>query len=284
LASLTAEARPAYTERAGLEEALRAIVADARAAWPEFDLADEAYLRYLGVRVRTASALETLKLNDLFAACACAKNDPRAMLAVEVRYFPQIALALARMRLNGRKGEDVLQALRRQLFVADEGREPRIREYAGQGDLRAWLQVIATRAALKLIRRDRRDVPLADHALIEVNAANDDPELAYVKRAYRAEFKAAFDAALEALGAREKTLLRLQIVDDLTIDQIGALYQVHRATAARWLGRARETLLEETRARFMRQARISKTECNSIMRALHSQLDVTIRRRLTGEG
>jgi RNA polymerase sigma-70 factor (ECF subfamily) len=281
LASLAADVRAGFAQRAELESVLGEVVDRARAAWPDFDVPDATYLRFLAARVRASNALETLRVTDLFAACACAARDTRAIMAVESRYFPQVTLALARMRLRGRDEEDVLQALRRQLFVADDGNAGRIGQYTGQGDLRAWMQVIATRAALKLIRRDRREVSLSDAALLEAGTTNDDIELSYVKRLYREEFKAAFDEALHALSARDKTLLRLQLVDDLSIDQIGALHQVHRATAARWLARARETLLDKTRELFMLRARVSKTDCDSIMRALHSQLDLTIRRRLT---
>jgi RNA polymerase sigma-70 factor (ECF subfamily) len=279
LDGMSLELRDAFAARADLSRALTEAVQRARAAWPEIELSDEVFLRHLGTHVKEARALETLKIADLYAACACAANDPRAIAAVEARCFPPIAAALARMRLDRRREEDVLQGLRRHVFVRDAG-PPRIFEYSGQGDLRAWLQVIATRAALKVIRHEKREVRLPDQDLIEAGTAGDDIELAYVKRAYREQFHAAFGAALEALDARDKTLLRLQIVDELGIDQIGALYQVHRATAARWLSRARETLLDETRARFMSRVRISRTECNSIMRALLSQLDLTIRRRL----
>jgi hypothetical protein len=104
-----------------------------------------------------------------------------------------------------------------------------------------------------------------------------------MKRQYGPAFKAAFAAAFSALAPRQRTLLRQQVLDGLTIDELGALYRVHRATAARWLERAREALLSGTRTALERELKVSATECESIMRLAQSQLHVSIR-RLLGEG
>jgi DNA-directed RNA polymerase specialized sigma24 family protein len=39
-------------------------------------------------------------------------------------------------------------------------------------------------------------------------------------------------AAMDAMPPLERAVLRYQVVDGLSIDEIGALYDVHRATAA----------------------------------------------------
>lgn len=116
--------------------------------------------------------------------------------------------------------------------------------------------------------------------LLEAHAPEDDPELAYMKATYRAAFKSAFQEALESLQSRERTLRKQQIVDGLGIDELGALYEVHRATAARWVAAAREKLLLRTWRAFIARVRITSDECESIMRMVRSQLDVSLHRRL----
>ena len=267
-------------ERQDLEAALAAAIVLGRAAWSAVDAGDERFAAFLGGRVGP-SELETAKLGDLWAACACGTGDGRAIAEVEARYFPDVDAALGRMGLSADRIGEVKQGLRRLLFVGDEaaGAAPRITEYRGTGDLRAWLRVTAMRAALKLIRKESRETP-TDDALLEARAHQDDPELAYMKAAYRASFKTAFQEALDSLHARERTLLKQQIVDGLGVDELGALYQVHRATAARWVQSAREKLLLRTRRAFMLNARISSDECESIMRMVRSQLDMSLHRRL----
>ena len=121
-----------------------------------------------------------------------------------------------------------------------------------------------------------------DDELLAVRASGGDPELSYIKEVYRAQFKEAFQFALDSLSDREKNLLRQNVVDGLSIDDLAGLYRAHRATVARWLSAAREALLRRTRRQFMQYARIDGDECDSIMRLVHSQLDGTIRRRLQG--
>jgi RNA polymerase sigma-70 factor (ECF subfamily) len=309
-AGQAAEAGPAAEpepERTDLEEALSSAATRARAAWKDVDAGAERFATFLGGRV-PAAELDTARVADLWAACACGTGDGRAIAEVEARYFPDVDAALGKMGLSADRIGEVKQGLRRLLFVGDpdaqspgqtgtrgapgqtgtrgapgqtgtRGAPPRITEYRGTGDLRAWLRVTAMRAALKLLRKENRETP-TDDALLEARAQQDDPELAYMKAAYRASFKVAFQEALESLLPRERTLLKQQIVDGLGIDEIGALYQVHRATAARWVQSAREKLLLRTRRTFMLNARISSDECESIMRMVRSQLDMSLQRRL----
>jgi RNA polymerase sigma-70 factor (ECF subfamily) len=272
-------AQPVFSESPDLELRLATILETAEKAWPELSLPPEAFLPYVALRVADPAALASVRAADLYLACGCVRRDPRALSAFEARVLPEIKGSLAKMNL-GTKMEDVMQGLRRQLLVGEDGAAPGIAEFKGTGDLRGWLRVTATRAALKLLRKEKREVPTDDDALLARSAATADPELLYVKEVYRAQLKSAFQAALDSLTDREKNLLRQHVVDDLTIDDLAALYQVHRATAARWLTKARESLLSRTRKNFMHNTRVDRAECESILRMVQSQLDGTIRRRL----
>lgn len=275
----SAFARGAGREERDLEDVLASLVARGGAAWPEVRIDGGRFAAFVGERV-DAAELAHARAEDLWIACASSSGDPAALAVVEARYLPDVHAALGKMGLSQDRIAEVKQGLRRLLFVGDAEAPPRIGDYRGAGDLRAWMRVTAMRSALKLIRKDGREL-LSDDALLEARAPEDDPELAYMKAAYRAAFKGAFQEALESLEARERTLLKQQIVDGLGIDELGALYDVHRATAARWVAAAREKLLTRTRRTFMLRARISSDECESIMRLVRSQLDVSLHRRLT---
>src|SRR5204863_8594646 len=125
--------------------------------WNGVVVDDERFAAFLGGRVPTAE-LETARVADLWAACACGTGDGRAIAEVEARYFPDVDAALGKMGLSSDRIGEVQQGLRRVLFVGDAvpggpGTAPRITEYRGTGDLRAWLRVTAMRAALKLLRK-----------------------------------------------------------------------------------------------------------------------------------
>jgi RNA polymerase sigma-70 factor (ECF subfamily) len=146
--------------------------------------------------------------------------------------------------------------------------------------LTAWVRVVATREAARMLPRARRELSAADEELAGLIAPDDDPEVGYLKRLYRDEFKLAFTAAVDALEARDRLLLRQHALDGLSIDQLGALHDVHRATAARWVEAAREAVLTGTHRELVRRLRLSRTELASVMRLIRSQLDVSLPRLL----
>ena len=275
-----------------VEDDLSRIADAGRAEWPDVPLSPEVFACHLAQRLPAEAlaspeslraALGHVRAGDMWIACGCAHGVPNSVAAIDARLFPEVRASVDRMKGVGDRVLDLLQTLRHDLFVGDETRQPRIADYGGHGDLRGWLRVTAVRAALKVLRKDKREVS-ADKALLELEATAADPEMAYVKELYRAQFRAAFQQALDSLEDRDKTLLKQHVVDGLSIDRIGDLYQVHRATAARWVQKAKETLLERTRERFRETVKLGDTECESILRLVGSQLDGTIRRRLEEAG
>jgi RNA polymerase sigma-70 factor (ECF subfamily) len=103
----------------------------------------------------------------------------------------------------------------------------------------------------------------------------------------RARFKTQLEEALRdglsALSARDRALLRMALVEGMSVDAIGQAYGVSRSTASRWVVAAREALLTATRGRFCLAAKVTRDEFDSIARALHDEVDVSIAARL-GEG
>jgi RNA polymerase sigma-70 factor (ECF subfamily) len=97
---------------------------------------------------------------------------------------------------------------------------------------------------------------------------------------YSAEVRAAFRDAVARLSAEERAVLRSSTVDGLTIDQLGALYQVHRATAARWVSHARTSLLSELRSILAARLGIDRAACDSIVQLVQSRVDLSLERLL----
>lgn len=172
--------------------------------------------------------------------------------------------------------DEVHQRLRQKLLVAESDEPPDITKYAGRGRLSGWVRVTAIRLALKLLREQKRDTPTSDKLMQAITPCDDDPELVYFKHLYRREFKAAFVEAMASLSSRERNLLRHQLIDGLSIDQIGALYQVHRSTAARWLARIRQGLALSIRRLMIEQLGIPKGEYESILRLIRSRMELSI--------
>lgn len=252
-----------------------------RDAWPGVSLDFDAFCDHVAERLPAGAdvehALAALRLDELYIACACQRGDAQALALLEARYFPGVVAALRRLRLDAAVIDELQQRLRRRLFVAEGGRRPRIGRYGGRGALASWLRVTAVRAALKQLKRPPLEVTLLDGRRAPP-AAEADIELGYLKRHYRPLFRAAFAEAVATLDDRERRLLRQYYVEGLTIEQMGVAQKAHRMTVGRWLDAVRQRLLAETRRALMRRVQVSQRECDSILRMVHSQLDLTFRR------
>jgi RNA polymerase sigma-70 factor (ECF subfamily) len=276
----------AASDPVALEAILVQAVRDASEAWPDVKLLPETFIFYLAGRVADGETLEVglrkLCLVDLYLACACARGDARAIAEFDARYFTELERALRKMRLDGDSFEEIKQQLRVQLFVSDGDDLPDIAHYAGRGDLRLWVRTAGVRAALKLLRRGKYQIPDGGQALLMTVSDDDDPELARLRETCSADLKAAMGEAAAALTVRQRNLLRHHIVDGLTIDEVGRIYAVHRATAARWIADARAQLLTRTQQLLRTRLRIGDTEVDSIVRLVRSQLDLSVHRLLGG--
>ena len=85
------------------------------------------------------------------------------------------------------------------------------------------------------------------------------------------------------LTAREKTILRMHFLDSMNIDALGTVFQVHRATVARWLVSIRTHVLHDVRRRLSLDLGASSSEAQSLVRLLRSEVQVSIQRILGEE-
>lgn len=140
----------------------------------------------------------------------------------------------------------------------------------------------ATRLALNRLRDDGRALPAApaNRELLDSADDADDPELQVMKARHGAHFKEAFEVALRSRSIRERNLLRMSVLDRLSVDQIAAAFSVHRATAARWVQAVRATVAARTRQHLCHALRISGPEADSLVRLVRSELDMSLSRLL----
>lgn len=258
-------------------------IARAIQMWPNARVDEIQFVRAIAERLAAdtpARSLEAMQTDDLYLACGCAVGDPGALAGFEQRCGAAITRALAASGASLSERADLGQVVRQRLLVAPDGGAPRIASYSARGSLPAWVRVVATREAARTLPRARREVITEDDALVGLISDDDDPEIGYLKRLYRVEFKRAFHAAVEALDDRARLVLRQHMLDGLGIDRIAMLHGVHRATAARWVEAAREAVLAGTQRELLRRLRLSRSELASVIRLIQSQLEVSLPRVL----
>ena len=256
------------------------VLGAAQRTFPTFCLPIDVFVAYLRERLPPdlppPIALRRMHTSDLYLACACAHGDPNAIAVLDERCLGQLDRALSKIGIDRDTVAEVKQDIRYRMLVGDGGRAEII-DFAGRGDLRGWVRVMATRQALRRQGRARREQVTEDNELWQHLVATEPRIFDHAKERYRREFKRAFETALRALPHREKTMLRQHYLDGATLDELALLYRVHRATVTRILGRAREMVLASTRDRLMSELEVPSQELDSILRMIWSRIEFSLR-------
>lgn len=265
---------------AEVEAAVRSRWDEARAVWPTLVVGLDAWLAAVGAGLVDATEpidrIGELHASDLYLAQACAVGDAKAIAAFDDSCRDVVMGSLRTMGLADDVIADVAQDVRAKLFA---GSNPRIATYTGRASLRTWTRTVATRAAVSRLRK-KPQAHVDDEVLAALPSPDDGPEEQHFRAKYRVELKAAFEEAMASLTAQQRNVLRHHYVDTLSIDEIGALYGVHRTTAFRWLETARATLAKRTQSGFQARIKATPSELRSIVRLLQSNIELSLQRVL----
>lgn len=268
----------AQPDEAALQARLEAALAEAKAAWPQVKLDADLFVRALAKRVDRSEpavvAIDSLHTSDVYLAEACLQHDRAALSAMSDGLINEVCGSLRRLEVTTTHTDDMAQVLRQRMFV--ESNPPMLSTYSGQGPLLHWLRAIAVREGLKLRQRDERRNVVENQALAET-APVANLELEIIRKLHGDEFRAAFEVAFRQLSPRARNLLRMHVLDGLSIDQIGAFYRTHRTTAFRWLEAARDDLSQGIRNTLGAKLGVGSRELDSMLGLIRSQLDVSLR-------
>jgi RNA polymerase sigma-70 factor (ECF subfamily) len=241
-------------------------LAAAAVAWPELPAPDEAFAQVV------AKLDDAAHVGDLFLAHHASRGERVAVDEVRAMLDEQRG-ALRKTGATQQMIDELLAELPADLLAARDAAPARILGYTGKGPLGAWLRVVALRA---LVDRRRKAGVHGDDEHVATLAADDDPELAMLRRMYKGELEAAFVEAFRALPSDERLLLRQSHIDGLGIDRLALIHGIHRATAARRLAAARTRLFEQIRKILSTRLQIGHDTFASIVRLVRSELAVSL--------
>ncbi len=143
---------------------------------------------------------------------------------------------------------------------------------------------MAQRLALSSRRADEIETGARDRAAIDAVLEWTDPTIVLAKAKFRPEFQRALADALGLLDDRGRLLLRMRFVKGLSTQRIATIYNVNRATAARWLQAARETVASETQRLLRERIALDDQEVLSLAALVASQLDLSLSQILAASG
>jgi RNA polymerase sigma-70 factor (ECF subfamily) len=278
---LDPERRASVAGIADLDGVLEAQLTAGAAAWPAVQLERSSYLHHLADKLReradepAADVIRTMPVADLYLAAGCTVGEPAAIAAFQTTMLPVVRPALAKLGLSDTVIDETEQRVLVMILVGDPDR-PAIARYSGRGQLRSWVRSIAVRTGRRLAGTSPVGEPASDIDLERLALEVHDPELAFLRERYLDEARAALTAAFAALVERQRNVLRQYYIDNLTIDQLAALYRVDRATTARWVIAARSAVLAGVRDQLALRLGTKVEEIDSILRLVRSQLEISL--------
>jgi RNA polymerase sigma-70 factor, ECF subfamily len=258
-------------------ELVDAAYARGRDAWPSVDLGRDRFAQQLVARaVRPPDALAHAE--DLYIAVACCAASPGAADAFERTFLCNLASHCAAMRLSPDVLDEVAQLVRMRMLT---GEQPKLALYAGRGSLEGWVRVVSVRTAYNYLESRHPDELRRDTDALETLVdGHGDPELSRIRAMYGSAFHAAVEVALGALDERDKAVLRMNMLDGLSIDVIAKVYRVHRASVARWLVAIRRRVLDVVQQRLAVELSATTGTVRSLVALLGDDVRVSVRRLL----
>lgn len=265
---------------AGTQQQIRDLYARGRRLYPAFALDETAFASHLArCGAHHSVPTDLAHVGDLFLAAAALSGDPRAVLELTRHCSPAVSRYTGRVTGASADLDDVAQELWKLLLMGTGNEPPKLAIYSGRGPLSAFVGITAQRIALR--RALRADAATrAARAAVEMDALTLDPELSIVKESYRKSFQEAVAEALLALDDRARMVLRMHVVDRVSLERIARAYDVRQSSVSRWLEKARRQVAQDTYRALKARLQLSQSDLRSIRGLVASQLDMSISRLL----
>lgn len=247
------------------------IVACAQSRWPGISIPTPELTRAL----ERFDAHGSVRFpEELSLAIACAAGDPVATGAFEREVLSPVLGSARRLVKTSDSLQELAQIVRVRLLQRRPEAAPRIADYNGSVPLRAWVRVIVRHCAINLeAARPGQGENLEAHLDRLVQGAT--PEQLVGRDQFSGRFQTAFSEAVHGLEPRARAVLRLHLVDGVSLEGLAKVYGVHRATVARWIATARAAVLEGTRQALARELG-ENADVDSLMCTALSNLDVNL--------
>ena len=105
-------------------------------------------------------------------------------------------------------------------------------------------------------------------------------EAAFIRERYRAAVGEALGSAFSELEPRERLLLAYYYYDEMTLREIGRLFEVHEATISRWLTKVQKRTRKLVEKSLVRDHKFNRREVGEAIELAAEQMDLNVRQYL----
>jgi RNA polymerase sigma-70 factor (ECF subfamily) len=207
--------------------------------------------------------LESLHLEDLALACACARGNESAWNHF-VRAYRPVVIRIASRGQQADPARDVADSIYGELYGLEErdgARRSLFDYFHGRSSLAGWLKAVVAQRLVDRARAARRLEPLPDDVASVTGMAGDPEfELNPDRERFLGLARHALAGALAGLDARDKLRLTLYYAQGMRLAAIGRVLGESEATASRKLERTRNALRAAVETQLRETDRLTEAQ------------------------
>jgi RNA polymerase sigma-70 factor (ECF subfamily) len=240
------------------------------------------YLPEEGSESEARVFLQTLRVEELALARACAAGDNSAWQIFLTRYREKLYQAALRIAREDSAARDLADSLYAELYgtgTRDGERVSKLASFTGRGSLEGWLRTVLAQEFVNRYRRTKRLVSLDEEIEGGAQFAAPQPEPASSADP-RLEYS--IDATLAALSSEDRLVLAAYYLDGRTLAEVARMLRVHESTISRKVDKLAKSLRRKILAEMVRQG-IDRHEAEEFLETDVRDLHVNIRRSLAQE-
>src|SRR5262245_15782545 len=232
----------------------------------------------------------SLNADDLCLAAACAKGDDVAWEDFFRDYRSYMVSVARTMTQDAGAAEQLADSTFAELYGLRESAGTRVSKfsfYSGRGSLRGWLRAVVFQLSADHHRQSSRlvqteepeDMDRLAHA-VEKPERQSTTDLDFIRTRYRDAVVAALRRAIGDLEAKERLLLAYYYYDEMTLREIGQLFEVHEATISRWLTKVQKRVRKLVEKSLARDHRFNRREVSEAIALAAEEMNIGVREYL----
>lgn len=243
-----------------------------------------------GARKAVADYCDSLNASDLCLAVACAKGEDEAWEDFYRDYRGYLVNIARTMTQDPGAAEQLADSTFAELYGLRESAGSRVSKfsfYSGRGSLRGWLRAVVFQLSADNHRQTSRLVQTEEpEDMDRLVLANETPgretagDLRFIRERYREAVADSLKRSLAELEDRERLLLAYYYYDEMTLREIGQLFNVHEATISRWLTKTQKRVRKLVEKGLARDHRFNRREVSEAIELAAEQMDINVREYL----
>jgi len=247
---------------------------------------------------QVVSFIDEIRADDLCLIIACEKGDEKAWEDLMANFDSVVKSAARKISANSEDAEDLASSIWAELYGlrtdAEGNKKSKLAYYSGRGSLAGWLRAVVSQLAVDQYRKTSKFVQIEEAREFENlaeessnHSGNDlvvhhgqNPEELLSEKQTAGDVSTALRAAIDALEAEDKLILKLYYFDDLKLKDIAATFGYHEATASRKLSRIQADVRKSVEKELKKNHGWSDGEVKKYLADTASKLGVSLEKML----